>query len=82
MPSVVVLKDCLGKSKILYKDLYFLIKEEDFPIEAVQLIQDQVKQFTQTNDEYTRDDLVALAEDIIERYKGTLIPFKLYLVSY
>jgi hypothetical protein len=82
MPSVIVLKDCLGNTKEKQKDLYFLVKEEDFPMEGVLAIQTQIKQYIKDSDEYTRDDLVVIAEEIIEQYGGTLIPFKLYLVSY
>ncbi|KKH50167.1 hypothetical protein [Methanosarcina sp. 1.H.A.2.2] len=82
MPSVIALKDCLGNTKEKQKDLYFLVKEEDFPMEGVIAIQTQIKQFIKETDEYTRDDLIAIVEEVIDEYYGTLIPFKLYLVSY
>lgn len=82
MPSVIALKDCLDETRVKLRDLYFLVKEEDFPIEAIQLLQNQVKEFIKTEKTYTREDIIEIAEDIIEEYKGTLIPFKLYLVSY
>lgn len=78
MPSEIVLEDCLNQQK----KLYFLIKEEDFPIEAVQLIQNQLDVFTSYKKSYTQKDLIEIAEDIIEQYNGTLIPFKLYKVSF
>jgi hypothetical protein len=80
MPTVIALKQDQTDKKV--KDLYFLIKEEEFPVEAVQLIQNQIKDFINEAKSWSREDLIAIAENIIEEYNGTLIPFKLYLVSY
>jgi hypothetical protein len=79
MPSVIILKD---QNETPLRDLCFLIKEEDFPIEAVQLIQNQVKQFISDEKKYTEEELIAIVEEITAEYSGTLIPFKLYFVSY
>jgi len=51
-------------------------------MEAVLAIQTQIKQYIKDADEYTRADLMVIAEEILEQYGGTLIPFKLSLVSY
>jgi len=81
MPSVIVLQDSRDIVEKL-KNLYFLVREEDFPVEAVQFVQNQIVEFTKDHPSCTRDDLIELVEDIVEEYAGTLIPFKLYLVHY
>lgn len=78
MPSAIVLKD----DRKQVSDIYLLIVEEDFPIEAVQLIQNQIKAFIKDNETYTREELIAIAEELVEEYNGSLVNFKLYLVSY
>lgn len=78
VPSAIVLKD----DRKQVSDIYLLIVEEDFPIEAVQLIQNQIKEFIKDNESYTREELIAIAEELVEEYNGSLVNFKLYLVSY
>ena len=78
IPSAIVLKD----DRKQVSDIYLLIVEEDFPIEAVQLIQNQIKEFIKDNESYTREELIAIAEELVEEYNGSLVNFKLYLVSY
>lgn len=82
MPSVIVLRDLLDERDIRQNDLYFLVKEENFPIEAIQFIQNEIKKFIKENENYTREELIAITEDIVEEYNGTLVNFKLYLVAY
>jgi len=78
MPSVIILKD----DRKQVSDIHLLIVEEDFPIEAVQLIQNQVKAFIKDNPSYTKEELITIAEEITDEYNGSLVNFKLYLVSY
>lgn len=82
MPSVIRLHDCLDETRDKQRDLYFLVKEEDFPANAVYKIQYRIEEFIKVEKTYTREKLIEIAEDVIEEYKGTIIPFKLYDVSY
>ena len=81
MPAVIALKDCVDSADNPISDMYFLIMEQDFPYQAVELLQQRIRDFTQLEKNYTKEDIIAIAEGTIAEYNGTLIPFVLYLVS-
>jgi len=76
VPMMIELTDCSNQQK-----LYFLIEEETFSVEALQLMQNQLNSFT-LRGKYTKEQLIDIAEDIIEQYNGTLMPFTLYKVPF
>lgn len=64
------------------RTIYFLIQEGFFPVEIVQLIQTKLANHIKFNPEYTREELIIIAESAIEEYGGTIVPFTLFNVKY
>jgi len=64
------------------REIFFLLKENFFPLEAVQLLKTRLSNHIQFNEDWTREELVQIAEMTIEEYGGTMIPFTLFNVKY
>lgn len=62
--------------------VYLLVKEQNFPIEGVELIKYRIKEGLKSGENLTQEDIIAIAELTVEEFNGTLIPFILYNVLY
>ena len=76
MPIIFALETEKGR------DIYFLIKEGFFPLEGLELLKVRLSNHIKFNDDWTRDELIKLAEDTLSEYGCTLIPFTLYKIRY
>jgi len=76
MPIIFVLKNENER------DIYFLIKESYIMPEALELLQTRLSNHIKFNEEWTRDELVVIAEDTLDEYDCTLIPFTLFSIQY
>lgn len=75
MPIIFVLK------KETEREIYFLIKETFFPIEGVELLKTRLSNHVKFNKDWTREELIVIAEDTIEEYDCTLVPFTLFSIE-
>lgn len=64
------------------RDIYFLVKENFFPIEGAELLKMRLSNHVKFNDDWTREELIKLAEDTLSEYGCTLIPFTLFKIRY
>lgn len=76
MPIIFVLKT--EKER----EMYFLIKEGYFPLEGIDLLKNRLSNHIKFNDEWTRKELMVIAEDTIEEYGCTLVPFTAFSIRY
>jgi hypothetical protein len=81
MPIVIALRN-QKTPEHNFNDIFLLVKEQDFPIEAVELIKYRIEEGLKSNEISTIEDILAIAEITIEENNGTLIPFILYNVLY
>ena len=77
VPIIFVLKSTNAE-----RDIYFLIKENYFPLEGVQLLKTRLTNHVKFEEDWTREELVQIAKDTIEEYGATNIPFTLFHVKY
>jgi hypothetical protein len=64
------------------REIYFLIQESFFPLEGVQLLKTRLTNHIKFSDSWTRAELIIIAENTIEEYGGTIVPFTLFNVKY
>lgn len=81
MPAVIALRN-LETPEHNLGDVYLLVKEQNFPVEAVELIKFRIKEGLKSGEILIKEDILAIAEITIEEYNGTIIPFALYNVLY
>ena len=76
MPIIFVLRSDTER------EIYFLVKENFFPLEGVQLLKTRLTNHVKYTEDWTREELVQIAEMTIEEYDCTLIPFTLFNIKY
>lgn len=64
------------------REIYFLIQESFFPLEGVQLLKTRLSNHMKFNSDWTREELIVIAENTIEEYDCTIVPFTLFNVKY
>jgi hypothetical protein len=81
MPVIIVLENTQNTKKDISNLVFFLLKEEKFPIEGLKEIQDRIQSILPYSDT-TKEDVILIAEDFIKEYGGTVMPYSLYIIKY
>lgn len=64
------------------RDIHFLLKEGFLPIDGLEILKQRMSNHIKFNDDWTREELIKLAEDTLTEYDCTLIPFTLFKIRY
>jgi recombinational DNA repair protein RecR len=71
VPIIII----LNPKSVGFREVYFLIKEQVFPIEGIRLLKTRCENLLKFEENYTIDDIIAIAEETIEEFGGTCYPF-------
>lgn len=80
MAAIIELQE-VGDTDNTIESIFFLLKEETFPREGLEMIQQRIKNAI-TFDNVSKEELFQIAKDTIEEYKSTIIPFSLYIIKF
>ena len=79
MPTVIVLQDIFGKAP--FETLYFLLKEDLFPVDGLKLIQQKVREEVACG-QIVQENIINIVEDTIGELGYTILPYSLYVIKY
>lgn len=80
MPVVIELIDVTTTGEP-FKPIFFLLKEDKFPIEGLKDLKGGMEIALEDPDA-AFEDVLNLAESIIKEHYGTMMPFSLYRITY
>lgn len=84
MPTIILLKNIIESPKIEeQRDLCVLVKEGQFPVKRIELMRQRINSHIAVNrDTWTHEEILLIAEETVEEFGGTIMPFEQYTVAY